>query len=202
MSTPTNTEPVDVPFLFKKVTSKLLKDIAQIDYEIAPYKGSPTPDLISVYASNNLTDEPAYPWTTMSSSYAIYLKRAFYRLELLKLVSLWIDIDKDHRLSVQQHLVHMDKTLDAIWAEADDTVKEKKLNGSWRSQIFDRWLAVEFELQRHVLFWWFAGHSAPGAAGGTWCLVGSWKTGGVVLGRHTHLHAYETAWRTLMEARG
>jgi len=85
----------------------------------------------------------------MPSTYTIYLKRTFFRLEMLKHTSQYRGGDKEHRSSVLQHLVHLDKTLDAIWSEANQAMEDNLMDFYWRSSVFDRWLNVEFEIQRH-----------------------------------------------------
>lgn len=93
----------------------------------------------------------------MPSTYSNFLSRALFRLELLKILSkcpeknhdLAVSI-QDYVLPVRQNLAHMDQTLDAVWEEAEVAIADGTMSASWHSPTFDRWLSVEFELQRHT----------------------------------------------------
>ena len=90
----------------------------------------------------------------MPSAYITFLKRIFFRLEVFQ------EISKEKKLApgkkqyqaVLENLSHVDRTLDKIWEEASDAMEADLMNNTWRSRFLDRWLVVEFFLQRHAPF--------------------------------------------------
>jgi hypothetical protein len=65
----------------------------------------------------------------------------------LKLAVLKAKGDQDLILSLKQHLVHLDATLDQIWEEACEAAEKDEMNGNWRCSTLDQWLSMEFHIQ-------------------------------------------------------
>jgi len=141
-----------IPFpINKNFTKAKINGIIQIDFSVCPYTG-PLSDMIQISCFNNYAKKGSnnpYPWRTMPASYAVYLKRALFRLELLKLAVLKAKGDQNLILSLKQHLVHLDATLDLVWEEAREAAEKDEMNGNWRCSTLDRWLSMEFHIQRH-----------------------------------------------------
>jgi hypothetical protein len=144
-----------VPFpANKKPSKKKILEIVQIEFTIQPYK-VPGSGLVKIWSHNNLIKNSAdssYPWRTMPATYAPYLTRAIFQLELLKHAVINGKGEQDFVISLKQHLVHLDATLDQIWEEARQAALKDEMKGDWRSPTLDRWLAIEYHIQRHNPF--------------------------------------------------
>jgi hypothetical protein len=57
--------------------------------------------------------------------------------------------EQDLIVTLNQHLVHLDMTLDWVWEE---TCIADEMNGNWRCPLLDQWLSIEFHIQWHNLF--------------------------------------------------
>jgi hypothetical protein len=104
--------------------------------------------------SKNAKNNP-YPWRTMPAAYGPLLRRTFFRLETLKyaVINAVAETRSDEfLLTLKQHLLHLDTVLDQVWEEARVAVDEDKMDQNWRSLTLDKWLVVEYHLQRHHPF--------------------------------------------------
>jgi hypothetical protein len=132
---------------------KQLKDIIQIHYYLRPHRDGPDAQLVDIWALNlfgKITNKNPYYWATFPNTYAIHFKRLFFRLELLKYVA---SLPKGPTLDpteAKRYLAHIDRTIDAMFDEAQDAMEAQEMNKDWRSSIFDRYLLVEFHAQRHT----------------------------------------------------
>ena len=138
----------------KSFSKTKIQHISQIEFSIQAHKTS-TSGLLDIWSFNNLVkpsaDNPYY-WRSMPSAYASYLNRAFFRLELLKHTVLHAKGDHNMMRYVQQHLVHLDMTLDQVWEEARIAMNGDQMTKEWRSPSMDQWLLVEYYVQRHNSF--------------------------------------------------
>lgn len=134
----------------KNPTKAKINDITQIDFFIKTLNG---PDLIEIWSLNNLqSSAEGYFWCSMPAAYAIYLSRAFFRLENLKCAVKHGKGEIAVMVALKQHLIHLDTTLDTIWEEAWEAEKNHQMVGNWRCKTLDQWLTIEFYIQRHNTF--------------------------------------------------
>jgi hypothetical protein len=138
----------------KKFSKSKIHQILQIEFSIKPQK-SLNSGLADVWSFNNLlqssVDNPYY-WRSIPATYTAYLRRAFFRLELLKhtVVNGKGNLHLKHH--VQRHLVHLDMTLDQVWEEARIAIHNNQMTKDWRSPTMDQWLLIEYYVQRHNSF--------------------------------------------------
>jgi hypothetical protein len=51
---------------------------------------------------------------------------------------------------VHKYLLYVDIILDQVWEDSRKAYVTGEMNASWRSPIMDRWLTVEYHIQRHT----------------------------------------------------
>jgi hypothetical protein len=138
----------------KNFSKSKIQQILQIEFSIQPQK-SLNSGLADVWSFNNLVkpsvDNP-YHWRSIPETYTAYLRRAFFRLEVLKHTVLNAKGDIRLKHHVQRHLVHLDMTLDQVWEEARVAILNNQMTKDWRSSTMDQWLLVEYYVQRHNSF--------------------------------------------------
>jgi hypothetical protein len=152
---------IDFPEGEPKLIKKKLNNINQIEYSI---KGTQSDaGMLTIEAFNNLlkkSEENPSDWRLIPDIYSTVLRRAFFRLELLKLAAAYPHEDKDYITSSLQYLFHLDLVLDGLWEDARKASTDGSMCPEWRSSCFDHWLVVECNVQRYLhLFFglvWFA----------------------------------------------
>ena len=127
-----------------KPTKARIDRIIQIEFHLVISDNSP---LIDVYARNTRIGEK-YLWRKLPATYENALRRALYKLELLKLAVVCTNFDRIYYLIVSKYLVYMDNTLDHIWKEAELAVNSDEMSSNWRSPTLDRWILIECNVQR------------------------------------------------------
>jgi len=145
----------EVPWPTRILTLTALKKIDQIKYFIRTLSpGAMTFDVFAINTNLNPSTNYPYHWAYFPTCYSSVLARPLFRLELLKIAAKYKvkkgdQLKRDQLRKVHENLVHLDKTLDLIWEEAQQASENHNMGTSWRSCYLDRWLAVEFALQRH-----------------------------------------------------
>jgi hypothetical protein len=127
--------------------SKQIKDIIQISYSLHENAEKAANGLCVVYADNNFAKSAPYLWATLPLKYESHLKRIFFRLDLFSYACNPPKGDVDDTKLLKSYLGHLDHILDSLFEEA---FQVDNLDSSWRSPSFEKWLAVEFHIQRHT----------------------------------------------------
>lgn len=137
-----------------KPPSKIkIQQILQITFNQRPCADGSQSDLIEVWARNTLIAESSdnpYFWRYMPSTYSSHLHRILFHLELLKRGSIYYEGNREHLIMVHKYLLYVDHILDRIWDDSRKAGLMQEMNGSWRSPVLDRWLTVEYYIQRHM----------------------------------------------------
>ena len=138
-----------------KVPSKLqINNISQIDFSVED-NSSITPDLLAIFAYNNQASahgENPYLWRSMPKKYENFLRRIFFHLELLKLGVNKGEGEKEHLAEAKKNLLHTDHLLDAIFLDALEALSKNKMDADRTSLILERWMTVEWYIQKHADF--------------------------------------------------
>jgi hypothetical protein len=141
---------IDFPEEDLRQVKRILNNIKQIEYSIKR-TGSEN-GLLTIEAFNNLrgkSNENPSDWRFVPVLYYAGLRRAFFRLELLKLAAAYPHKDKDYTTASLRYLIHLDSVLDGLWKDALEATANGSMHPDWRSSCFDHWLVVECNVQRY-----------------------------------------------------
>jgi hypothetical protein len=86
-------------------------------------------------------------WATIPKTYQIPFRCALYRLELLKLA---VDGVGDNTDDSACYLAHISGVMGAFLLHALGAQVNGLMNSEWRSPTMDRWLVIEWHIQRHT----------------------------------------------------
>jgi hypothetical protein len=137
-------------FPAKTPTVHAINRITQIAYLL---HADPDNKMAQVWSWNVLQPEvaPSY-WRTFPKSYALYLTRMIYRIELLKIAATDTGVDPEHLAQSKMELQYLDRFLDYIFDEMRHAAIEDTMVAEWTSPAWNYWLAVEWNIQRHNPF--------------------------------------------------
>jgi hypothetical protein len=127
-----------------------IDEIIQIEYILKSPHDYSSDDVIALNTLLPRSDSNPYHWVYMPVTYHDFLKRIFYRLELVKLAALHSGKNKIHIEETRLYLSYLDATLDQIWDENAKADRDHCLTKDWRSPTFDQWLAIEHKLRLHM----------------------------------------------------
>jgi hypothetical protein len=143
---------VSIKFPTTKPSKIRIQRICQIDYAITKLRDDGLMDVQSFNNYEPRSDTNPYHWRTVPSFYSRILLRALYRLEMLKIAAKDTKAEGGHPLHIEKaqfYLLYMDLVLDAFWDDAFDAQSSGEMKSDWRSDNFDQWVRIEFNIHRH-----------------------------------------------------
>lgn len=123
-----------------------LSNILQITYGVGECDSE---NIIEIKSVNFYEPDKLYLWHYFLVSYKSHLMRIFYRLSLLSYFCQALGGPPDETKDVKRHPGNLDSQLDKVWAECLEAMNDERMDSSWRSIVFDRWLTVEYHVRRH-----------------------------------------------------